>query len=230
MFNLINSNPVKELHIQIGSVQLGSENPIWVQHIIRQEVADMRFLTSWGWGGGVLFLWKTWSRYFLQLKPDQIKSAAQTQTQTHSWLSAGTGVTFSNLILDRIFSPSSPPHPHLRLWFIRTKCCTKGALLAKWDSLNGDLYFQDYICIQLQMIGGGMHGGRLVSILFLCLWIMVSFELSGHLVQWVRLGGAPLTRRCCQLPFFPACPHPSLPASNPPLHKRHTLVTLVSHW
>lgn len=27
-----------------------------------------------------------------------------------------------------------------------------GALFAKWDSLNGDLYFQDYICIQLQSI------------------------------------------------------------------------------
>lgn len=36
-----------------------------------------------------------------------------------------------------------------------------GALFAKWDSLNGDLYFQDYICIQLQMIleeWGGMVG------------------------------------------------------------------------
>lgn len=62
-----------------------------------------------------------------------------------------------------------------------------GALFAKWDSLNGDLYFQDYICIQLQMIleeggwdgGGGERGGGwvwwwvvvmgFVSILFLCL-------------------------------------------------------------
>lgn len=40
-----------------------------------------------------------------------------------------------------------------------------GALFAKWDSLNGDLYFQDYICIQLQMIleegrvGGERDGG-----------------------------------------------------------------------
>lgn len=37
-----------------------------------------------------------------------------------------------------------------------------GALFAKWDSLNGDLYFQDYICIQLQIIleeGGGMGEG-----------------------------------------------------------------------
>lgn len=43
-----------------------------------------------------------------------------------------------------------------------------GALFAKWDSLNGDLYFQDYICIQLQMIwrrgcegvgGGGVGVG-----------------------------------------------------------------------
>lgn len=39
-----------------------------------------------------------------------------------------------------------------------------GALFAKWDSLNGDLYFQDYICIQLQMIleegGVGWRGRR----------------------------------------------------------------------
>lgn len=49
-----------------------------------------------------------------------------------------------------------------------------GALFAKWDSLNGDLYFQDYICIQLQMIWKGgvavAEGvGGVVSILFLCL-------------------------------------------------------------
>lgn len=110
-----------------------------------------------------------------------------------------------------------------------------GALFAKWDSLNGDLYFQDYICIQLQMIWKGgvavAEGvGGVVSILFLCLWIIVSFELSGHLVQWVRLWGALLTRYHCQLPFFPACPYPFLRASNfiLPSTKCHTLVTLVS--
>lgn len=212
MFNLINSNPVKELHIQIGSVQLGSENPIWVQHIIRQEVADMRFLTSWGWGGGVLFLWKTWSRYFLQLKPDQIKSAAQTQTQTHSWLSAGTGVTFSNLILDRIFSPSSPPHPHLRLWFIRTKCCTKGALLAKWDSLNGDLYFQDYICIQLQMIGGG--GGAWGEACFNTLPLSMNNGIIW--IKWTPGAVGTARRRAVDPPLLPTSLFPSLSSSVPP--------------
>lgn len=72
--------------------------------------------------------------------------------------------------------------------------------------------------------------GGVVSILFLCLWIIVSFELSGHLVQWVRLWGALLTRYHCQLPFFPACPYPFLRASNfiLPSTKCHTLVTLVS--
>lgn len=34
-----------------------------------------------------------------------------------------------------------------------------GALFAKWDSLNGDLYFQDYICIQLQMMWRGEAKG-----------------------------------------------------------------------
>lgn len=42
-----------------------------------------------------------------------------------------------------------------------------GALFAKWDSLNGDLYFQDYICIQLQMIWrsrGGEDRGVAVEV------------------------------------------------------------------
>lgn len=61
-------------------------------------------------------------------------------------------------------------------WFIHTTCCTMAALLSKWDRLNGDLYFQDYICIQLQMIWRKRgqwqwrRRRRVVSILFLCLY------------------------------------------------------------
>lgn len=40
---------------------------------------------------------------------------------------------------------------YFRLWLIHT-CHTMGPLLAYRETPNGELYFQDYICIQLQMI------------------------------------------------------------------------------
>lgn len=94
-------------------------------------------------------------------------------------------VTFSNLSSNSVFYVFLPPVFFFFLlsflfslthWFIHTTCCTMAALLSKWDRLNGDLYFQDYICIQLQMIWRKRgqrwwrRRRRVVSILFLCLY------------------------------------------------------------
>lgn len=141
-------------------------------------------------------------------------------------------VTFSNLVLDWRFSPSSLPPPSV------SDCDLYTQHVTQWGPclLNGIALMETYISriisvFSCKWFGEGRGcGGWVISILFLCLWIIVSFELSGHLVQWLRLWGAPLTRHRCQLPFFPACPYPSLRASDfiLPLAKCHTLVTLVS--
>lgn len=102
---------------------------------------------------------------FLCLKMNKIMNKTKTERRTnatiksesytpncHVWLS---DILKSRLGLNVLLSPSSFFSLPLRLWFIHTTCCTMGALFAKWDSLNGDLYFQDYICIQLQMIWRG---------------------------------------------------------------------------
>lgn len=113
----------------------------------------------------------------------------------------------------------------LRLWFIHTTCCTIGALFAKWDSLNGDLYFQDYICIQLQMIWrGGCFNTLPLSMNNSIIWI-----------KWTPGAVGKALRRAVDPLPLPTSLFPSLSLSVPPsfqFHspstKCHTLVTLVS--
>lgn len=144
-------------------------------------------------------------------------------------------VTFSNLLLNRVFYFllrlffSPPPSLSLRLWFIHTTCCTMGALFAKWDSLNGDLYFQDYICIQLQMIWrGGRRGSRFNT-------LPLSMNNSIIWIKWTPGAVGKALRRAVDPLPLPTSLFPSLSLSVPPslqFHspstKCHTLVTLVS--
>lgn len=130
-------------------------------------------------------------------------------------------VTFSNLVLDWMFYFL----PRLFFFFL-SDCDLYTQHVAQWEPclLNGIALMETYISRIISVFSCKWFGGGVVSILFLCLWIIVSFELSGHLVQWVRLWGALLTRYHCQLPFFPACPYPSLQASNfilPPRNATH---------
>lgn len=113
----------------------------------------------------------------------------------------------------------------LRRWFIHTTCCTMGSLFAKWDSLNGDLYFQDYICIQLQMI---WRGGRFNT-------LPLSMNNSIIWIKWTPGAVGKALRRAVDPLPLPTSLFPSLSLSVPPslqFHspstKCHTLVTLVS--
>lgn len=139
------------------------------------------------------------------------------------WLS---DILKSRLGLNVLLSPS-PFFLFLRLWFIHTTCCTMGALFAKWDSLNGDLYFQDYICIQLQMIWR-RRGGRFNT-------LPLSMNNSIIWIKWTPGAVGKALRHAVDPLPLPTSLFPSLSLSVPPslqFHspstKCHTLVTLVS--
>lgn len=104
---------------------------------------------------------------------------------------------------------TTPPLFFLRLWFIHTTCCTMGALFAKWDSLNGDLYFQDYICIQLQMMWRGEAKGSRFNTLPL------SMNNSIIWIKWTPGAVGKALRRAVDPLTLPTSPFPSLSLSVP---------------